>query len=126
MSVLDRVFKDIGFIPTLAIVIILGLLLQLTGAWITMLIAGMFGGFFMKRNSRAFLVGFLGIGIAWSIIFVYLVITTPAIAIAGFFVNMLGLNENFVITPIIISVLIGALFGGLSGVFGSAVLELIR
>jgi hypothetical protein len=126
MNVLDRVLKDMGFLPTLAIVIILGLALQLTGVWITMLIAGVFGGFFTKRNSKAFLVSFLGIGIAWSIVFVYLVVTTPAITIAGFFINMLGLNESFSITLIVISILIGALFGGLSGILGRAVHELAQ
>jgi hypothetical protein len=114
------------FLPNLAIVTILGLTLQLTGVWVTMLIAGVFGGFFTKRNSKAFLVGFLGIGIAWSIIFIYLVIATPAITIAGFFINMLGLNESFSIILIVISVLIGAIFGGLSSILGRAVHELVQ
>jgi hypothetical protein len=126
MNILNRVFKDMDFLPALLIVAILGLALQLTGAWVTMLFAGVFGGFFTKRYSKAFLVGFLGVGIAWSIIFAYLVVTSPALAIAGFFINMLGLNESFSITLIVFSILIGALLGGFSGVLGRAVLELVE
>lgn len=126
MGVLDDVFKDVGFVAALVIVIILATALQLSGVWATMLIAGVFGGFFTRRYSRAFLAGFLGVGIAWSIIFVYLAAATPAIAIAGFFIGLLGLSENLGVAVIVIATVIGALLGGFGGVLGRAVFELVE
>jgi len=69
--------------------------------------------------------GFLGVGMAWSIIFIYLVATTPAIAIAGFFIDLLGLSESFGIAVIVISIAIGALLGGFGRLMGRAVSELV-
>lgn len=123
---LDKVFKDLGFIPALVIVIVLAIALQLSGVWATMLIAGAFGGFFTRRYLRAFLAGFLGVGIAWSILFIYLVITTPAIAIAGFFIGLLGLSKDFGIAVIAIAIVFGGLLGGFGGVLGRAVVELVE
>ncbi len=122
---LENVFKDLGFAPALVVVIVLAITLQLSGAWAAMLIAGVFGGFFTRRYLRAFLVGFLGVGIAWSIIFLYLVATTPALAIAGFFVGLLGLSENLGVAVILIAIVVGALLGGFGAILGRTVHELV-
>jgi len=126
MGMLKDGFKDAGFVPALIIVIVLAIALQLTGVWVTMLIAGAFGGLFTRRHLRAFLAGFLGVGVAWSIIFLYLIGTTPAIAIAGFFIGLLGLGENLGIIVIVIAIIIGALLGGFGGIMGRAVFELVE
>lgn len=126
MGILKNGFKDVGFVPALIIVVVLAIALQLTGLWVTMLIAGAFGGFFTRRYSRAFLAGFLGVGIAWSIVFLYLMATTPATAIAEFFIGLLGLSENFAVTVIAIAIFVGALLGGFGGVMGRAVFELVQ
>ena len=123
---LDKVFKDLGFAPALVIVIVLAIALQLSGVWATMLIAGAFGGFFTRRYLRAFLVGFLGVGIAWSVMFTYLVVTTPAIAIASFFVGLLGLSKDFGVAVIVIAIVVGTLLGGFGCVLGRAVVELVE
>ena len=75
---------------------------------------------------RAFLAVFLGAGIAWSILFTYLVVTTPAIAIAGFFIGLLGVSKDFGIAVIGIAIVLGGLLGGSGGVLGRAVVELVE
>jgi len=126
MAILKEGFKDVGVVPALIIVIVLAIALQLTGAWVTMLVAGAFGGLFTRRHLRAFLAGFLGVGVAWSIIFLYLISTTPVIAISGFFIGLLGLSGNLGVIVIVIAIIIGALLGGFGGVMGRAVLELVE
>ena len=115
---------NLGFLPALIITIVFGIVFQLTGDWKMMLIAGALGALFVRRIRKAFLVGFLGVGIAWSLLFVYLVLTAQAMDVANFFIALLGL-EGLGAVVIIISVLIGALLGGFGGILGRALYELI-
>jgi hypothetical protein len=124
MRKIDDIFPDLGFVPALIIVIVLGIALQLTGAWMTMLIAGVFGGLFTRRHRHAFLVGLLGVGIAWTGIFAFLAATAQAMAIANFFIALLGLDGMGWLI-IVISVLLGAFLGGFGGLFGRSLVEII-
>jgi hypothetical protein len=124
MGKIDDTVPDIGFLPALVITIMFGLALQLAGNWILMLIAGALGALFVRRIRKAFLLGFLGIGIAWSILFVYMSITAQAMAVADIFIGLLGLS-GLGILVIVISVLIGAMLGGFGGMLGRALYELI-
>ncbi|MHA2379467.1 MAG: hypothetical protein ACXADS_09315 [Candidatus Thorarchaeota archaeon] len=126
MRKIDDIIPNLGFLPALIIVIVLGIALQLSGVWITMLIAGIFGGFFTRRHRHAFLVGLLGIGIAWALIFAYLSVTAQAMAIAEFFIVLLAetlSGMGWLVT--VISVLLGALLGGFGGLFGRSLVEII-
>jgi hypothetical protein len=124
MGKIDDTIPDLGFIPALVITIVFGVALQLAGDWKLMLIAGALGALFVRRIRKAFLLGFLGIGIAWSILFVYLSMTAQAMDVANIFIGLLGL-EGLGIVVIVISVLIGALLGGFGGVLGRALYEFI-
>ena len=124
MRKIDDIFPNLGFVPALVIVIVVGIALQLSGAWITMLIAGVFGGFFTRRHRLALLAGLLGVGIAWTCFFAYLAATAQAMAIADFFIALLGLTGMGWLV-IVISVLLGALLGGFGGLLGRSVVEFI-
>jgi len=124
MGKIDDTIPDIGFLAALVITIVFGLALQLAGDWKLMLIAGALGALFVRRTRIAFLVGFLGVGIAWSILFVYLSITAQAMAVADIFIGLLGLS-GLGILVIVISVLIGALLGGFGGILGRSLYELL-
>ena len=124
MRKIDDIFPNLGFVPALIIVIVLGIALQLSGAWITMLLAGVFGGLFTRRHRLAFLTGLLGVGIAWTGLFAYLATTAQAMAIADFFIALLGLTGMGWLV-IVISVLLGALLGGFGGLLGRSVVEFI-
>ncbi len=124
MGKIDDTIPDIGFLAALIITIVFGLALQLTGDWKLMLIAGALGALFVRRIRKAFLVGFLGVGIAWSILFVYLLITAQVMVVADIFIGLLGLSGLGALV-IVISVLIGALLGGFGGMLGRALYELL-
>ena len=124
MGKIDDTVPELRFIPALVITIVFGIALQLAGDWKLMLIAGALGALFVRRIRRAFLVGFLGIGLAWGLIFVYLSVTAQAMAVANMFIGLLGL-EGLGAVVIVISVLIGALLGGFGGMLGRSLYELI-
>jgi hypothetical protein len=124
MGKIDDTIPDIGFLRALVLTIVFGIVFQLAGSWMLMLFAGAFGALFVRRIRKAFLVGFLGVGLAWSILFVYLSITAQAMAVANMFIGLLGLHGLGALV-IVISVLIGAMLGGFGGMLGRALYELI-
>ena len=123
MPKIDDIFPDVGVIPAMVIVIVIGIALQMSGAWITMLIAGFFGALFTRKHRLAFIAGFIGVALAWTILFVLLIYTAQALAIAEFFVGLLGISGGIIV--LVISILLGAFLGGFGGIFGRSVIELI-
>lgn len=124
MGKIDDTIPELGFLPALVITIVFGIVFQFTGSWMMMLFAGAFGALFVRRIRKAFLVGFLGVGLAWGILFAYLSVTAQAMAVANIFIGLLGLT-GFGALVIVISVLIGAMLGGFGGMFGRALYELL-
>ncbi len=124
MGKIDDTIPDIGFLAALVITIVFGLALQLAGDWKLMLIAGALGALFVRRKRIAFLVGLLGVGLAWTFLFVYLSITAQAMAVAEIFIGLLDLSGLGALV-IVISVLIGAMLGGFGGMLGRALYELL-
>ncbi len=124
MKKLDYLFPHFNF-PTLVLVItVIAMVLQMSGAWVTMLIAGALGALLTRRHRTAFFGGFISVAIAWTAIFVYLSLTTQAMAIAEFFIGLLGLSGLGWLV-IVISILLGALLGGFGGLLGRSVVELV-
>ncbi len=124
MRKLDDIFPHFNF-PTLVLVLtVIAIALQLSGAWVTMLIAGALGALLTRRHRSAFFAGFIGVAIAWTAIFVYLSLTAQAFVIAEFFIGLLGLTGLGWLV-IVISILLGALLGGFSGLLGRSVIELV-
>ena len=124
MGKIDDTIPDIGFLAALVLTIVFGIALQLAGDWKLMLIAGALGALFVRRIRKAFFVGFLGVGLAWGILFAYLSMTAQAMAVANIFIGLLGL-EGLGAMVIVISVLIGALLGGFGGILGRALYEFL-
>jgi len=123
MQKIDDIFPDVGVIASMVIVVVIAIALQLSGVWITMIIAGGFAGLFTRRHRSSFLAGFLGVGIAWTILFLYLIFTAQALAIAEFFISLLGISGGVIV--IVISIIIGALLGGFGGLLGRSIIELL-
>ncbi|MFQ5833337.1 MAG: hypothetical protein ACE5H4_11580 [Candidatus Thorarchaeota archaeon] len=124
MTKIDEIMPELDFFPALIVVIVISMALELSGVWMTMLVAGAVGALFVRRIRRAFLLGFLGVGIAWSLLFAFLVATAQAVDVANFFIGLLGLSGLGVLV-IVISLLFGALLGGFGGMLGRALYELI-
>ena len=122
MRIDDR-FPELGIIPTTIVVAILGIAMQLSGVWITMIIAGVFAGLFTRKTISSFLAGFVGVAIAWTILFVYKIYTAQALEIATFFIGLLGMSMGWLV--IVISIVIGAFLGGFGGILGRSLIELL-
>ena len=124
MNKIDEIFPELGVIPAMIITVAIGAALQLSGAWITMIMAGVLGSLFVRRHRIAFLVGFVGVFVAWLVLFIYLILTAQALVIADFFLGLLGLSGLGWLV-IVISCLIGGLLGGFGGLLGRSVVELV-
>ncbi len=123
MQKIDDIFPKVGIIPAMIIVVVIGIALQLSGVWITMIVAGAFGGLFTKRHLNSFLAGSLGVAIAWTILFIYLIMTAQALVIAEFFIGLLDMSGGYIV--IIISIIFGFLLGGFGGLLGRSLVELL-
>lgn len=124
MRKLDDIFPHFNFLILVLVITVIAIVLQLSGAWVTMLIAGALGALFARRHRTAFFAGFIGVAIAWTAIFVYLSLTTQALVIAEFFIGLLGLlGMGWLV--IVISILLGALLGGFGGLLGRSVVDLV-
>lgn len=124
MTRIDDIFPDIGVIPTTIVVAVISIGLQLSGAWITMLIAGIFGALFTRDSIRAFLAGLIGVASGWGILYAYLILTAQAAAIAEFFIGILDLTGMGWLV-FVIGGLLGGLLGGFGGILGRSIIELI-
>jgi len=124
MKKLDDVFPHFNFPKLVLVIAVIAIALQLSGAWVTMFIAGALGALLTRRHRTAFFAGFIGVAIAWSAIFIYLSLIAQALVIAEFFIGLLGLSGLGWLV-IVISVILGALLGGFGGLLGRSVVELI-
>lgn len=114
MKVLDR---GGGFWAALGVATLLAVLLEFSGFWQTMLIAGFLGGLLAKELLKGVTAGFLGVLIAWGLHFVFIWLWVP---------------QNFNIAfqaasaLIYITVLLGGFLGGLGGAIGALIFMLIK
>ncbi len=90
-----------------------------------MILAGAFGCVYVKRHSHAFIAGFLGVGVAWSILFLILVQFYQAYVIAEFFATLISASGlgRFIVS---LSILIGGLLGGSGALVGYSFLDLVK
>jgi len=119
----ENVFVKTGIVNGYLVCTLLALVLQTTGFWILMIPAGTVGGLFTKRLSHAFIAGFLGVAVAWSILFFIKNTFAQAYVVAEFFAILIGMPGagRWIVS---LSILLGGLLGGSGGLVGRAMLEL--
>jgi hypothetical protein len=105
-----------GFLISLVVTILLSAGLELSGIWLTMLIAGFVGGFMTRRLQRGIAVGFLGVLVGWALYFLSYWIIAPNAANIAF-----SAASSFVI----LTLLLGGILGTLSGAMGALVSSLV-
>lgn len=129
MGIADFFETKQSFLVGLLVSLGLGLLLQLFGfiwvyAWILMVVAGFMGGFLIKSSGLGFLAGFLGVLGSWLIYFIIYMFQGPFLDFANLVASVLGLGElGFVV--ILLALIIGGVIGGLGGLNGHFIAELI-
>ncbi|MHA1961565.1 MAG: hypothetical protein ACW99U_15190 [Candidatus Thorarchaeota archaeon] len=121
----ERVFLDTGIFHGYMTTLLLAFILQQTGLWILMIPAGVLGAVFTKRILHAFAAGFLGVGTAWSFIFLFLNYYGQAYVVGEFFATLIGAPGfgRFIVS---LSILIGGLLGGSGGVAGRTFFDLVE
>ncbi|MGY5880718.1 MAG: hypothetical protein RTV31_10730 [Candidatus Thorarchaeota archaeon] len=124
MTKIDDIFPNIGVISAFIITTVVATVLQLSGSWFAMLVAGALGSLFIRRHRFAFLVGFLGALVGWLILYIYLIATAQALTIADFFFAQLG-PSGLGWLVIVIGCILGGLLGGFGGLFGRSMIEFI-
>jgi hypothetical protein len=121
----ERLFLDTGVFHGYMTTTLLAFILQQTGFWVLMIPAGFVGAIFTKRILHAFAAGFLGVGTAWSGIFLFLNYYGQAYVVGEFFATLIGVPGfgRFIVS---LSILIGGLLGGFGGVLGRTSLDLLE
>ncbi|MBD3404633.1 MAG: hypothetical protein GF411_00680 [Candidatus Lokiarchaeota archaeon] len=122
MNKIDTLLPEIELIPTIIIVTVIGIVFQLAGSWVLMIVAGFIGALLVRSSKKAFIAGFVGIALAWTVLFSYLILAAQALAIADLFIGLLGL-DGLGWLVIVISVCFGSLLGGFGALFGRALIE---
>jgi hypothetical protein len=102
----------------------IAILLQFLGYWQLMIPAGMAGAAFVKRHIHAFIAGFLGVAVSWSILFVVLVQFSQAYIVGEIFAGLIGATGygRFIVS---LSILIGGLLGGTGALVGYSIKDLV-
>ena len=98
---------------------VLGLLFVYTGVWQLAFFAGLFAGILGKTGRRDFLLGFLGVGLAWAGHLLWFYLFFPAGELASLFAEILGLSAGMGFVVPLLAVLIGGIAGGLGGLAGA-------
>ncbi|MGQ4911511.1 MAG: hypothetical protein ACP6KW_05020 [Candidatus Thorarchaeota archaeon] len=124
MKRIDDTVPAFSAILVLALDVVLAVVLQLSGLWITMILVGALGALFVRRHRTAFLTGFLGVLIGWAILYTYAIVTAQGLAVADFFIGLLGFSGlGWVV--IVIGCIIGGLLGATGALLGRSLIELI-
>jgi hypothetical protein len=120
----EKYLHETGISHSFLITIPVAVLLQFSGYWQLMILAGMLGGVFVKRHIHAFIAGFLGVAVAWSFLFVVLVAISQAYVVGEVFATLIGMAGfgRFIVS---ISILIGGLLGGTGALVGYSIKDLV-
>lgn len=109
--------KTGGFWMALGATTALAVLLEFSGLWQTMLIAGFFGGLLAKKLSKGIIAGFLGVSMAWGLHFVFIWLWAP---------QSFNIAFQTASTLIYLTVLLGGSLGGLGGAIGALTFMLAK
>jgi hypothetical protein len=99
----------------------LAMLLELTGVYWLMIVAGGVAGFLVKRGWRSFLIGFAAVVIGWGVYLLAYASTSPLQRFLGLVGTALGMPGEVVVVATLV---IGGLMGGLGALVGAYVTQL--
>ncbi len=107
-------------------VILFGFLFELAGWWYLMLLAGGFAGFLVKKSALYnFLISFVGIALVWFCFFIYFMIIGPLFEFTALIASVLGMLVASPNLLILITIVMGALLGGLGALNGTYIASLV-
>ncbi|MFX0141013.1 MAG: hypothetical protein ACFFDN_45660 [Candidatus Hodarchaeota archaeon] len=107
----------IGFI----IAFTLAILLELTGLYLLMLLAGGVAGFFVKKGWLSFIIGFMSVALAWGTYFIVFVFIGPLGEFFELIGSIIGISG---VILMILSLIVGGLLGGVGALVGAYITQL--
>jgi hypothetical protein len=121
-KIANKILFSENIVAGFLVAIGLGFVLDLTGLWYLMLVAGVACGFLAKQGFKSFVAGFAGIVVAWVLFFV-------DYAIESSFVKFLDLIGAAIDMPgavlVVVALLIGGALGGTGAMVGAFTTQLI-
>jgi hypothetical protein len=99
----------------------LAFLLELTGIYLLMLLAGCATGFFVKRGWLSFIIGFVSVALAWGTYFIVFALICPLGEFVELIGSIIGISGTILI---VLSLIIGGLLGGIGALVGAYVTQL--
>ncbi|MHA1145824.1 MAG: hypothetical protein ACTSRW_13875 [Candidatus Helarchaeota archaeon] len=105
-----------------------GVILEFTGAWYMMFVAGAIGGIFSKVGWKSFLVGFLGVLLSWLTIFWLQMLNGSFLSLMDVLTNVIGSMLGITIPAIsffIVALLLGGILGGVGALNGGYLTSII-
>ena len=127
MSIAQRIygaFAKQNLIITFLLILVLTIVLLYLISWPGAIIAAVITGFFVRRYSRAALIGFLGGFTAWGIL-VGIHLAFGGLAVLDLFGALAGLEGMGAVLAVII-ILIGGLLGLAGSLLGNAIFSFVE
>ncbi|MHA1271651.1 MAG: hypothetical protein ACTSPY_17800 [Candidatus Helarchaeota archaeon] len=121
VNVIKNYFCSARIIPGLVISFILALPLELIH-FLMMLVAGAFAGILIKKGWISFVIGFIGISLAWGVYFIIFSVIGPLDLLLSIIGSLIGI-PGFLL--IIIAILIGGLLGGFGAMIGGFIMQMV-
>jgi len=94
------------------------LVLEWCGWWWAMPIAGFVAGWMLASGNRGFLFGGLGVMLAWLVSIGGRTAAAPLGRLLVVFSGMLGLDPSLAFVPVLLTIILAFLLGGLGGLTG--------
>ena len=112
----EKVF--IGFIIAFG----LAMVLESTGIYLLMLVAGGIAGFFVKKGWLSFIIGFVSVALAWGLYFVFFAFIGPLGEFFALLEVIIGISGMILM---VMALIFAGLMGGVAALVGAYLTQLI-
>jgi hypothetical protein len=110
----------------LGVAAVIALVLEWFGWWWAMPIAGLVAGWMLASGKRGFLLGGLGVTLAWLVYIGVYAVTSPLQQLLVVFSGILGLSASLSFVPVLLALIVAFVLGGLGGLTGGLVAQARR
>jgi hypothetical protein len=103
---------------TLALVTLIAIILEFSGWWWAMPVAGLLGGWILRSGRQGLVVCGLSVMLAWLAFIVGFAVTSPVGRLLVVFSGVLGLDSSMAFVPALLALIVAFILGGFGGLTG--------